>query len=576
MLHMSHEFTLTAIATVHMQDDESEVRPIDPRKQAVDIHKHLYVLQVYHYNISKDLVALYSSLERFKPPKPRKLTIKLRDQDISVEFEESKSKSSRRCSFWRGINSKVVPEMQEDADTVKKKPWVKDKEELRKEASKANASWRDKLWLWLENPSSRSRKIAGRVRAVILFSSFIVTMVSAWPEFQLSYGPAAPSCERAARDYCNLLHALPDDWKWPGGKSVTIDWSQRWNGMTKADVIRANPYCFEMTCGMLNAAPVAQATPLGTYTAPVLSEQNKKYCRDSNKDPNENVYTGCSDGSNAHCSWPVVHTNYSFYDIQCPTVIGSSTATVETQTVDATGKLVTIELTTTITNMSGPQPFDTSTLGQQIQFNGVFPPLNEHHVPVCHRKVCQNLEEDNITNGIIKWLGRPYGFNKILLIVNTFLVVFFVVEFCVKLLAMRSPKRFFLTLTPGFYHWAELLVLLISLIELSVVSEKFSTSMEDSAESGDAWGYEVFGDPFFSFPSDNFRVWSLVVPLRFILQMRVCEHTCIDTVCSYSSKWAGVTIDMGTRGMPLVQVPPARSAYSDIQCLQIVSIRVHE
>ena len=158
--------------------------------------------------------------------------------------------------------------------------------------------------------------------------------------------------------------------------------------------------------------------------------------------------------------------------------------------------------------MTGPQPFDTSTLGQQIQSHGVFYPLN-HNVPVCNRKVCQNLEEDNITYNLIKILGQPYGFNKLLLIMNTILVMFFLIEFGVKLLAMRSPKRFFLTRTPGFYNWAELLVLLISLVELCVVSANFSTSMEGSAENGDAWGYEVFGDPFFSlfhFPSDNFRI----------------------------------------------------------------------
>ena len=498
------------MASVHTQDGLT--------KETIDIHKHLYVLQVYHYNISKDLAALYSSLKRFMPKRPSRFTLK------SAPPNPNRS----CCSRGMNANAQVLPATDQKVNVVKS---TKD---LRDEASKPNASWRDKLWLWLEHPenSSRSSKIARVVRRVILVLSFLVTMISVWPEFQLSYGPAAPSCERAARDYCNLLRALPDDWKWPGG-TVTIDWSHRWDGMTKADVIRANPYCFEMTCGMLNAAPIAQATPRESYKAPVISEQDKQYCRDSNKDPNETVYGGCFDASNTHCSWPVMHANYSFYDIQCPTVTGSSTTTIETQAVDVNGKLFTTELTTTITNMSGPQPFDTSTFGQQIQANGIAPPLNRHSIPVCDRKVCQDLEEENITNGIIKMLGRPFGFNKFLLIVTTILVSFFAIEFGVKLLAMRSPKRFFLTLTPGIFNWAELFALLISVYELIVVSSKFSTSMKGSFENGDSWGFEGFGAPSFEwyysravYPSDNFRLWSLVVPLRFILQMRVCKHTC--------------------------------------------------
>lgn len=508
--------------TMAEEDEEGDADIAAQYKAKLKATKLSHSLQDFHYKICQDLVELYPLLRRHMPPRPKSITQRLYlHHEKKCEGEQkykddatTKSNKRRRCCGPKG-NSRVQPDglVTDDAE----QEIVKTESEWRMDASKPGASWRDKMWLWLEYPdSSRSAKVGYIVRTLILMFSFGLAMISTFPEFQLSYGPAAPSCQRSARDYCNIMRSLPDDWVWPGDHQILFDWSQRWDGLTKTDVMRANPYCFNMTCGMLNAAPVAKATPRKEYQAPVVSEQNKQSCRANNKDPNEMIYSGCSGGSNADCAWPV-SANYSSFPIHCPTVKSSSTVTSESQEI-VDGKLVITERTLDTTTMSGPEPFDTTTLGQQIQFDMLMPLFN-NPVPVCNRKVCQDLEAEDIVYPWIKPLGRPYGFNEIFLFLHAILVVFFALEFAVKMLAMRSAKRFF----KSFFNWAELFCVLLSVYELVFVTWKFSHGMSGSAESNSlALGYESFGAPTFFefFPADNFRMWCLVVPLRFILQIR--------------------------------------------------------
>jgi len=511
--------------TIQEEDEEEDPDAVQSKIIAKEKKgaKLLKSLQDFHFDIAKDLAALYPSLKRHMPSKPDRILARPHHEEKRESEQKQKdddtrepnSNKRRRCCGPK-LNARVQPDglVPDDAEQEA----VKTEMEWRMDASKSDAPWRDKLWLWFEYPdSSRSAKTGSTVRTVILILSFGLAMISTWPEFQLSYGPAAPSCQRSARDYCNLLHSLPDDWVWPGDQQIAFDWSQRWAGLTKADVVRANPYCFNMTCGMLNAAPAATATPVNKYKAPVVSEQNKQFCRADNKDPNEMIYQGCSGTANSDCAWPVFK-NYSFANIHCPTVTSSSTVTDESEEV-VNGKLVKTTRKIDTTTMSGPEPFDTTTLGQQIQFNLLMPLFNEP-VPVCNRKVCQDLDAEQITYGFIKFLGRPYGFNKVFFFLHASLVVFFTVEFAIKILAMRTAKRFF----TSFFNWAELFTVILSIYELAYVTWKFNHGMSGSAEDGmsPSFAYESFGAPTFFelFPADNFRMWCLVVPLRFMIQMR--------------------------------------------------------
>lgn len=507
-----------------MEDEEEmDCEELPPgHEHPVDLDKLLSSLHVFHYNISKDLAALYPMLKRHMPPKPEErvkkdVTMHPNDAEETGEGEgASRGKSDRKAKSCCGPkpSSRVQPDGAE-------LPPQDDDEFWRRKALRSDASCRDKLWLWLEHPdTSRSSKIGSYVRTFVLLLSFLVTMCSAFPEFQLSYGPAAPSCERAARDYCNILHDLPSTWEWPGEKPITLDWSHRWDGLTKEDVIRANPYCFNMTCGLLNTAPAAQATARGAYREPAVSEQSKQFCRDNDYDPDEMVYSGCVGDTNGECAWPVMQSKFSSINFECPSVSSTSTSTTTIETI-VNGKLVITEHTVETKTMTGPEPFDTSTLGQQIQFNKLIPLFNLA-VPVCNRKVCQDLDAEGISWGLP--FGRPFGFNKFLFIITTFLVIFFAIEFAVNLIAMRSPRRFF----KSPLNWAELICVFISVYELIFVTWNFTTGMAGSSEAGDgsSWGYESFGSPSFRrglgfyFPSDNFRMWALIVPLRFILQIR--------------------------------------------------------
>ncbi len=444
-----------------------------------------------------------------------------RQSTQSTNKSSARSKS-RGCWSKKGAQIEPVDKAGNPLQASKKAPEKTDFE-YRVEISmsgRQDVSWRDKLYLWMHHPdSSRSAKVGSRIRTSVLLLSFLITMLSAWAEFQTSYGPAAPACERAARDYCNIIRNLPADWIYPGqGHHITLDWNPSMLGKTRADVWAANKFCFPQNCTEVNTVGI---------TSPNLIQERTAACNYNGTE----VYGGCQGDTNKNCQWPILGADYLYgtgseaQQIMCPS---STTSTTTLPTVLATtltpngNKLSLTESTISTVTQSGPQPFDTSTLGQEIQKNHYMKLFNPY-TPVCNRLVCTDLKSNNIQYGWVENLvGAPFGFNKGLLFVTIPIVLFFCVEFILKMMAMRSPRRFFTSVG----NWLEFFCVFISLYELLFVAIVFTTGMTGSAsnpEGQSALGYESFNSPIFMgyFPSDNFRMWCLIVPIRFLLQSKV-------------------------------------------------------
>merc|ERR1719230_1576 len=96
------------------------------------------------------------------------------------------------------------------------------------------------------------------------------------------------------------------------------------------------------------------------------------------------------------------------------------------------------------------------------------------HTPVCSRLVCADLTADNTQYGFVEMLGYPFGFNRIFLLISFPLVMFFAVEFTLKIVGMRDARRFFFSGS----NWFEFICVLISVYELAYVTANFTITMD--------------------------------------------------------------------------------------------------
>jgi len=408
-----------------------------------------------HHVLTSDMSILFEHLKDYVDAMRRR----------NETADEDEDDDGGCCGDSRRRNARVAPDT--STRSLVHQP-LEDEESLlfnqREEAEKSKKC-RDKLWLCLEvHESSKCATAAYVIRHLMVMFALVVSMLMMFHELN-RWDEVSTPCQKMASTWCNMIHSLPDDWVYE--MDPQLDVSGRFDGYTKADVLRANPVCGNMTCDSgLSCRNISEFDSVS---------------------PENITYAGCIDENNCFDSGNIYRRA-----VKCP-----SSDVVEpessTSTIVYTPTYAEITETVTVTEYDASRDyFDETALSMRLMWD---------QTPVCERLVCQNNTEFAYFASL-----NQHELNLIFGVLELFFCFWFVAEFSLRVAAARDLRKFFKSLA----NWLELICAFVATYELVILS----------ARKG-ALTYEVWGLPSLkAFPYDHVRPFRIIVPLRFLLMSR--------------------------------------------------------